>query len=420
MDWAVIVDDIQQYWWVYLAMPFMAAIIGYVTKLLAVWMIFNPLEFKGIKPIFGWQGMIPARAGKMAAIAYDTMTNGLVDMQELMGRIDPDDLVRELQGPMNQAVEDLARELLAEYQPDLWESLPEAVRKLLIKRVQSQAPKVVKTLVKEVTSDIHAVVDVRHMVVSNLVRDKTILNRLIKDVAEPELKFIVRSGIYFGAIIGVIQALAFGLTKSPLIMPIFGFSTGWVTDYVALNMLFRPREEKRILGIKVHGLFQRRRDEVGAKYGDLIAREILTPKNLLEGMLTGPKSDKLLAIVQKEVQRTIDEQSGLVKPLVVLAVGGRRYQELKESAVTKVINTVPETAESMFAYTENALDIRNTIASKMGDLSSEQFENIIRPAFKEDEKTAIAVGAVLGGVIGEVQAMLLIYVPVALGWVTFT
>lgn len=420
MDWAVIVDDIQQYWWVYLAMPFMAAIIGYVTKLLAVWMIFNPLEFKGIKPIFGWQGMIPARAGKMAAIAYDTMTNGLVDMQELMGRIDPDDLVRELQGPMNQAVEDLARELLAEYQPDLWESLPEAVRKLLIKRVQSQAPKVVKTLVKEVTSDIHAVVDVRHMVVSNLVRDKTILNRLIKDVAEPELKFIVRSGIYFGAIIGVIQALAFGLTKSPLIMPIFGFSTGWVTDYVALNMLFRPREEKRILGIKVHGLFQRRRDEVGAKYGDLIAREILTPKNLLEGMLTGPKSDKLLAIVQKEVQRTIDEQSGLVKPLVVLAVGGRRYQELKESAVTKVINTVPETAESMFAYTENALDIRNTIASKMGDLSSEQFENIIRPAFKEDEKTAIAVGAVLGGVIGELQAMLLIYVPVALGWVTFT
>lgn len=418
VDWSVVIDDIQQYWWIYAAMPVMAALIGYVTKLLAVWMLFNPLEFKGIRPIFGWQGMIPARAGKMAAIAYDTLTNGLVDLQEVMGRIDPDDLVRELQGPLNQAVEDLARELLAEYQPDLWESLPEAVRKLLIKRVQGQAPAVVKMLVREITSDIHAVVDVRHMVVSNLVRDKILLNRLIQDVAEPELKFIVRSGIYFGAVIGVIQALAFGLTKSPLIMPLFGFATGWVTDYIALNMLFRPREERRVLGIKVHGLFQRRRDEVGAKYGDLIAQEILTPKNLLEGMLTGPKSDRLLAVVQKEVQRTIDEQAGLVKPLIVLAVGGRRYQELKQTAVTRVIATVPETAESMFAYTENALDIRNTIADRMRYLSSTQFENIIRPAFKEDEKTAIAVGAVLGGVIGELQAALLIYVPVALGLLT--
>ncbi len=415
MNWSVVVDDIQQYWWIYAAMPVMAALIGYVTKLLAVWMLFNPLEFKGIKPFLGWQGMIPARAGKMAAIAYDTMTTGLVDLQEVMGRIDPDDLVRELQGPMNQAVEDLARELLAEYQPDLWEALPDAVRKLLIKRIQSQAPKVVKQLVKEVTSDIHAVVDVRHMVVSNLVRDKDLLNRLIRDVAQPELRFIVRSGIYFGAFIGVLQAVAWGLTKSPLVMPIFGFMTGWITDYLALNMLFRPQEEKRILGIKLHGLFQRRRDEVGAKYGDLIAREILTPKNLLEGMLTGPKSDRLLAIVQKEVQRTIDEQAGFVKPLVVLAVGGRRYQQLKEGAVTKVLETVPETAESMFAYTEEALDIRNTIASKMGLLSADQFENIIRPAFKEDEKTAIAVGAVLGGVIGELQAALLIYLPTALG-----
>lgn len=417
MDWSAITADIQENWWIYAAMPVMAGLIGYLTKLLAIWMLFNPLEFKGIRPIFGWQGMIPARAGKMAAIAYDTMTSGLVDLQELMGRIDPDDLVRELKVPMDKAVEDLTHELMSEYQPGLWESLPDAVRRLLVKRVQGNVPNVVRQLTEEITSDIHAVVDVRHMVVSNLIRDKQLLNRLIKDVAQPELRFIVRSGIYFGAFIGVIQAVAYGLTKSPLIMPIFGFCTGWVTDYIALNMLFRPQTEKRFLGIKFHGLFQRRRDEVGAKYGDLIASEILTPRNLLEGMLTGPKADRLLAVVQKEVQRTIDDQSGLAKPLVVLAVGGRRYQELKESAVQRVIQTVPETAESMFAYTEETLDIRNTIADKMGDLSAEQFENIIRPAFKEDEKTAIAVGAILGGVIGEAQAFLLIHMPPLLGWV---
>ncbi|WP_396345599.1 DUF445 domain-containing protein [Haloechinothrix sp. LS1_15] len=393
----------------------MAAIIGYLTKLLAVRMLFEPLEFRGIRPVFGWQGMIPARAGKMAAIAYDTMTSGLIDIQELMSRIDPDELVAELDGPVKEVVEDLARTLLAEYRPGLYEALPEQVRVLLIRRLQAEAPQVVRQLAREVTSDVHAVIDVRHMVVSNLVRDKELLNRLIRDVAQPELRFIVRSGIYFGAAIGVIQAVAWGLTKSPLVMPIFGFITGWVTDYLALNMLFLPREEKQFLGIRLQGKFQRRRSEVGARYGDLIAKEILTPRNLLEGMLTGPKSDRLVALVQREVRRAIDARAGLAKPLVVLAVGGQRFRELERDAVAHVMATAPRTVESMFGYTEEALDVRNTISERMELLSAEQFEQIIRPAFKEDERTAVMVGAVLGGIIGEMQALALIYLPMALG-----
>jgi uncharacterized membrane protein YheB (UPF0754 family) len=420
VDWSAIWADIQQNWWIYLSMPVIAAFIGYVTKLLAVWMMFNPIEFKGLryrgrKTPLGWQGMIPARAGKMAGIAYDTLTDNILDFQELISRLDPQDIVRELREPLNEAVEDLTEELMAQYQPDLWEALPGPARRLLISRVQQEAPKVFLQLAEELTRDVHAVIDLKHMVVSTLVRDKEILNRLVKEVAEPEMRFIVRSGVPFGFAIGCVQALAYALTKSPLIMPIFGFSTGWITDFVALNMLFRPREPVKLLGITIHGRMHMRRDEIAPAYGDLIAKEILTPRNMLEAMLTGPKSDKLLAMVDKEVRKAIDEQTGILKPLVVLALGGRKYQELKAGAVERVLKAVPETAESMFAYTEQALDIRGTIAEKMAVLPPEKFENILRPAFKEDEKYAIAVGAILGGVIGELQAFLLIHLPHLLG-----
>lgn len=420
MDLSAILADLRENWWIYGSMPVIAALIGYVTKLLAVWMMFNPIEFKGVqfkgkKTPLGWQGMIPGRAGKMAGIAYDTLTDGILDLQELVSKIDPNDLIRELREPINETVEDLSEEVMAEYQPDLWEVLPEPARKLLMKRVRSQAPKVLLQLSKDLTHDVHSVVDLRHMVVSNLVRDKEILNRLVKEVAEPEMRFIIRSGIPFGFLIGCIQALAYGFTKSPLIMPIFGFATGWITDFVALNMLFQPREPKRILRLTLHGRMHMRRDEIGPIYGDLIANEILTPRNMLEAMLTGPKSDKLLAMVDKEVRKTIDQQTGLLKPLVVLAVGGRKYQQLKAGAVERVFSAVPQAAESMFSYTEDALDIRGTIAHKMAQLPPEKFENILRPAFKEDEKYAIAVGAILGGVIGELQAFLLIHLPHMVG-----
>jgi len=67
--WSEIVVDVQQNWWLYASMPFVAAIIGYGTKIVAINMMFRPLEFFGIKPYLGWQGIVPRKAAVMAGIA---------------------------------------------------------------------------------------------------------------------------------------------------------------------------------------------------------------------------------------------------------------------------------------------------------------------------------------------------------------
>ena len=52
-----ILRDFGTNWYVYLSMPVLAAVIGYVTKILAIEMMFKPVEFVGKPPVFGWQGM---------------------------------------------------------------------------------------------------------------------------------------------------------------------------------------------------------------------------------------------------------------------------------------------------------------------------------------------------------------------------
>ncbi len=44
------IADFQQHFWLYVSIPFMSGLIGYVTKVIAIQMMFSPLEFKGIKP----------------------------------------------------------------------------------------------------------------------------------------------------------------------------------------------------------------------------------------------------------------------------------------------------------------------------------------------------------------------------------
>jgi len=43
----------------------------------------------------------------------------------------------------------------------------------------------------------------------------------------------------------------------------------------------------------------------------------------------------------------------------------------------------------------------------MNQLTNEQYESILRPVFKDDEPLMITVGGVLGGVVGELQVLLI-------------
>jgi uncharacterized membrane protein YheB (UPF0754 family) len=259
----------------------------------------------------------------------------------------------------------------------------------------------------EIRDDLERVLDVRHIAVSNLVRNKDLLNTLIRGTAKPEMQFIVRSGLIFGFAIGLVQASVWAATHSVWVMPVFGLFTGWFTDWLALKMIFEPKEPKRYLGIAPwHGLFLKRRDEFSADYARAMASEIFTPAVVMESLLTGPTADRLFAVVQREVQRAIDEEMGIARPVVSLAMGGQRYAALKRKIAEQAISRIHETAPLVQAYADEVLEIEKLIASKMQELTTAEYEGLLRPAFKEDEWIVIAVGALLGFLVGELQVTL--------------
>jgi uncharacterized membrane protein YheB (UPF0754 family) len=409
MGWAAIAGDFREHWHVYVSMPFIAAIIGYVTKVVAIRMMFQPIEFRGIGPI-GWQGIVPRRAARMAAIATETMTRNLISVEEIFGRLDPERIARQLEPAMLRAIDDITREVAAEYQPGLWEAMPEAARRLLIRRIQNEAPRLIKALMEDLRRDVHSVLDLKNMVVTNLVRDRALLNRIFQESGRKEFQFIARIGAPFGFAIGLVQLVAWALTHNPLVLPIFGGFTGYFTDWLALKMIFRPKEQRRYLGLFTwQGLFIKRRAEVAADYGRLIASEIITPAKLFEAVLRGPLSDKVFLLVQRQVQRAVDDQAGLVKPFVVFAVGSTRYQQMKRAVAQRVMERLPEAMHEVEDYAADALDLRNTLVTKMQQLTDDEYENLLRPAFKQDEWILVTVGAILGALVGELQAFLLLH-----------
>lgn len=409
LSWAEVLADVQTNWMFYVSMPIVAAIIGYVTKIVAIKMMFMPIEFLGIPPYLGWQGIVPRKAAIMASIACDTMTQRLIKPADIFGRLDPKRVAQEIETPLLAAVEDITRDVAAHYQPGLWEAAPDALKRLIISRVAAESPKLVEQIMVDIQNNIESVFDLKDMVVTNLLRDKPLLNRIFLEAGAGEFRFIRNSGIYFGFAIGCVQAVTWAFTQNPWVMPLFGGFTGWFTDWLALKMVFNPKHPTRYLGIfEWQGLFLKRRKEVAAEYGKLIAKEIITPSRIIDAVLRGPLSDRLFTMVQKQVQKLVDEQAGLAKPIVVFAVGSRQYQEMKKVISEKVMERLPEALKSMENYAADAMDIQNTLVSRMQELTPEEFEGLLRPAFEQDEWILIAVGAVLGFMVGEMQVQIML------------
>jgi uncharacterized membrane protein YheB (UPF0754 family) len=406
-----VLDDLAEHWVLYAAIPVIAALIGYVTKRVAIEMMFRPVEFVGIPHTFlGWQGVVPRHGGRMAAIATDLLTSNLLDVKEVFARIDPDRINREIEQPLLRAVDEIARDVLEQYHPRMWELLPSMAQDLIVKQVQASSPRLVRDLMVEVKENLDEVLDVRHMTVENLTSDKPLLVRLIRETSRPEMAFIARCGIYFGFVLGVVQAVVWALTKEPLVLPVFGGCIGLFTDWLAIKMIFVPREPVRVFHrFTLQGKFQRRRTEVARQYGEIISREVLTVPNLLDSILRGPRSDRLLAMIQRQVAKIVDEQVTVAKPLVTVTIGPERLQRMKQSAAQRAMRRLPDTVRHATGYLTGAMDVANMVEERMLQLTPLEYEGLLRPAFRQDEWKLIAVGGVIGFLVGELQVLLMLH-----------
>ncbi|EID54782.1 DUF445 family protein [Saccharomonospora xinjiangensis] len=406
-----VLDDLAGNWPLYTAIPVVAALIGYVTKRVAIEMMFRPLDFVGIKGTFlGWQGVVPRHGGRMAATATDLLTRNVLDVADVFAKIDPDRLLREIEQPLLQAVDEIAREVLAEHHPRLWERLPPMARDLVVKHIQAGAPRLVHRVVDELRDDIGDILDLKQLSVRRLTRDKALLVKLIRETSRPEMAFIARSGIYFGFFLGIVQSIVWALTKNPIVMPIFGASIGLFTDWLAIKLIFVPRDPLRLPGgLVLHGMFQRRRAEVARQYGEMIAAELLTVDNVLDALLRGPKSDRLVAMVRRLVAEAIDEQAGVARPLVDATVGEHRLGVMKRAAATRVAERLPATLRPAKTYLSKAMDVANLVEQRMMRMSSTEYEGLLRPAFRQDEWKLVAVGGVIGFLVGELQVLLMLH-----------
>jgi len=74
---------------------------------------------------------------------------------------------------------------------------------------------------------------------------------------------------------------------------------------------------------------------------------------------------------------------------------------------TRTTASRPSYRQQVEQYADEAMDIHDTLAGRMQQMTAEEFESVLRPVFQQDEWELIAVGAVLDFPVGELQVFVM-------------
>lgn len=390
----------------FLSIPIISGIVGWGTNVLALKMTFYPLEFWGIKPFLGWQGIIPSKAAKMAKISVDLWTTKLVNVKELFAQLEPEMVAEEMRPQFDRISKEIMDEVMEKQSPDVWKKIPESVKRMTYARISRDMPDIVADIMLDVKDNIEEVFNIEEMVVNRLTADKQLMVEMFLNCGKEEFKFIERSGFYFGFLFGLIQMAIWYYFPEWWILPLAGLIVGYATNWLALKLIFEPVEERSVFGMKFQGLFIKRQKEVSEEYAKMLTAEIFTFDRIFAAIINGTTKDKFIDLVLKHAERGIDEGVGISKPVVSLVAGKGNYDKMKNIVLEKVIMEMPSSVNPVLSYADEVMDLETVFRTKMQALSPPEFVSFLRPVFQEDELKLIMIGAVLGMAAGFAQLYL--------------
>mmetsp|Transcript_9708 Transcript_9708/g.32204 ORF Transcript_9708/g.32204 Transcript_9708/m.32204 type:complete len:593 (-) Transcript_9708:155-1933(-) len=408
-------------WWQYLTIPLFAGAVGWLTNKVAVDMIFYPVEFGGLRlrtypnqPLgwIGWQGIVPAKAGEMAARITDLVTNKLVDVEVVFRRLSPGKLASLLAPGVDRIAEDIVADIAPAGAAQGAVGAGKAVLRGLDPAQQAELlalrHRFVAGLTRDMQANVRQLVDFDEIVVGGMVREKQLLIDLFQRCGKAELAFLVNSGFSFGCALGVVQMLIWLLYERAWTLAVGGAVVGYLTNWLALKLIFEPVEPTRFGPWVVQGLFLKRQHEVSEEFAEAMTEKLLSSESIWDSVLRGSGGPKFAALLRA---RTSEFMSGAAAVVYSgsdpTAFGGAaHWRGLEERASERILQLLPRELPLAHGYIDGALDLKDTLKTNLRRLSPREFEGLLHPIFQQDELTLLLVGTALGLGVGYVQAVL--------------
>lgn len=433
-------EFISHYWQIFVNRPDFWAILSIVPVTafvtwahvwMALKMVFYPIKFWGfhLGPLpVGWQGIVPRKAGRISGIITDNTLSKLGSLKEFLEAMNPDEMASLIGEEVGYELEHLIDEVMLERNAVLWENLPFSIKRRIYAQAQKQIPTVLRELVNELTFNVESLVDMKEMVVRQMEGDRRLMVKMFLKVGSKEINFIWHVSALIGMFMGIFQMAVYILIPDHRSVPIFAAIWGFLTNWIAIWMVFNPiyphpvrfiqlfRRTKnkgfpyvvpilpRLTTYNLQGAFMQRQNEVSDVFSSVVTQDLITVKSIMSEMMYGSRKEKTRRILKRHINSIME--SPIVRTSLQMSIGMKEYARLKTDLIDRSIEITMGPISNPVLNKSRGDKIFAMFRDRIRALSPKEFQNLLRPAFQEDEWILIVLGGVTGFFAGLIHLFL--------------
>ncbi|MDR2481446.1 MAG: DUF445 family protein [Spirochaetaceae bacterium] len=214
-----------------------------------------------------------------------------------------------------------------------------------------------------------------------------------------------------------------------IVTPIAGAAIGYVTNFIAVKMLFRPLKELHIFKMHIPftpGLIPRNRHELSESIACMVERELLSPDTIMERCKTPEFKNKFKETLLHITENILEHY---MLKFDQTAFAGKNIFSFFTDSLENIRNTVSKAMlESLKKYIlsekhidelydhvlkeiphiTESLDIKRTVRSRIDSMDMINVERLILNILSGQLKWINIFGAMLGFMIGALEAFITI------------
>ena len=196
------------------------------------------------------------------------------------------------------------------------------------------------------------------------------------------------------------------MSYSLVLSPIIAAFIGWITNWIAIKMLFHPRLPKKILGITFQGIFPKRQQQFAEKLGKLVSEELLSFTDI-EKKITDPKNiQQLMPVVETHIDQFLRQKLAEEMPIISMFIGENTIQQLKATFMKELEILFPVIMQRYMGHLQKELDLERIVIEKVASFSTDKLESILTSIMSREFRFIERLGAILGFIIGLLQVLL--------------
>jgi uncharacterized membrane protein YheB (UPF0754 family) len=193
-----------------------------------------------------------------------------------------------------------------------------------------------------------------------------------------------------------------------ILIPLLSAFTGWLAIKIALILLFRPLEPRKLMGLEIQGVMPKYKHQIAVKLGQIAVTEFSNFGGLEQRISDPANMEKIKPLIETHIDDFLRNKLKEQMPMIGMFIGDKTIDTLKIIFMKEIEALFPQVMQQVAGNLSRDLNIEQMVVSKIDAVSPEKMEALLYKNLANEFRTASLLGAGIGLLLGLIQLTIIL------------